>query len=221
MSTAATLPFPPLPALSWDAAEPVPSPPTAMSAPTDGMLLQRVSRGDTDAFTVLYRRFERPVFGVLLRLAGGRRALAEEWLQEAFTRVWLGAATHDPARGEVRPWIYKIALNTARSEMARKRFRSIHVSLDEAGLDLPDEKAGERRVTADLDEARRAKAIAEALQRLPDFMREVVVLRCSRELSFAEIAAVTGAPEGTLKSRFHRAVATLREALGPGGGRAR
>ena len=45
-------------------------------------------------------------------------------------------------------------------------------------------------------------------------MREVVVLRCSRELSFAEIAAVTGAPEGTLKSRFHRAVAALRAAVG-------
>ena len=40
------------------------------------------------------------------------------------------------------------------------------------------------------------------------------MLRCSRELSFAEIAAVTGAPEGTLKSRFHRAVAALRAALG-------
>jgi RNA polymerase sigma-70 factor (ECF subfamily) len=52
-------------------------------------------------------------------------------------------------------------------------------------------------------------------------MREVVVLRCSRELSFAEIAEVTGVPEGTLKSRFHRAVAALREALGPESGRAR
>ena len=52
-------------------------------------------------------------------------------------------------------------------------------------------------------------------------MREVIVLRCSRELSFAEIAEVTGAPQGTLKSRFHRAVAALREALGPDGGVAR
>ncbi|HSD67604.1 MAG TPA: sigma-70 family RNA polymerase sigma factor, partial [Vicinamibacteria bacterium] len=155
------------------------------------------------------------------RLAGGRRALAEEWLQEAFTRVWLGAATHDPSRGEVRPWIYKIALNTARSEMARKRYRTPHVSLDEAGLDVPDETGGERPAAARLDEARRATAVAEALRRLPDFMREVIVLRCSRELSFAEIAEVTGAPEGTLKSRFHRAVAALREALGPEGGGAR
>jgi len=221
MSTAAILPFPPLPALSWDADEPLPSAGTAMPMPTDGALLQRVARGDRDAFTVLYRRFERPVFGMLLRLAGGRRAVAEEWLQEAFTRVWLGAATHDPSRGEVRPWIYKIALNTARSELARKRYRTPHVSLDEAGLDLPDETAGEKRIAARLDEARRAAAVAEALQRLPEFMREVIVLRCSRELSFAEIAEVTGAPQGTLKSRFHRAVAALREALGPEAEKAR
>jgi RNA polymerase sigma-70 factor (ECF subfamily) len=220
MSTAA-IPFPPLPVLSWDADEPVPSAGTAMPTLTDGALLERVAGGDADAFTVLYRRFERPVFGMLLRLAGGRRALAEEWLQEAFTRVWLGAATHDPSRGEVRPWVYKIALNTARSEMARKRYRTPHVSLDEAGLDVPDERAGERPVAARLDAARRGAAVAEALQRLPDFMREVIVLRCSRELSFAQIAEVTGAPEGTLKSRFHRAVAALREALGPEAGKAR
>ena len=220
MSTAA-IAFPPLPALSWEAGEPVRSGGTAMPTVADGTLLERVARGDADAFTVLYRRFERPVFAMLLRLAGGRRALAEEWLQEAFTRVWLGAGTHDPSRGEVRPWVYKIALNTARSEMARKRYRTPHVSLDEAGLDLPDERAGEKRVAAHLDEARRATAVAEALQRLPDFMREVIVLRCSRELSFAEIAEVTGAPQGTLKSRFHRAVASLREALGPETGKAR
>jgi RNA polymerase sigma-70 factor (ECF subfamily) len=219
MSTIALLPFPLLPTLAGEDVEPL----TSGAAPTvqalsDRALVERTARGDTDAFTVLYRRYERPVFGVLLRLAGGRRALAEEWLQEAFTRVWLGAGTHDPSRGEVRPWIYKVALNTARSELSRKRHRTPHVSIDETGLDLPDEAAGEKRVAARLDEARRAEAVALALQELPDFMREVIVLRCSRELSFAEIAEVTGAPQGTLKSRFHRGVAALREALSREGG---
>ena len=111
----------------------------------------------------------------------------------------------------------KIALNTARSQMARKGYRAPHVSIDESGLDLADHASGETGVTARLDEARRTAAVADALRRLPDFMREVIVLRCSRELSFAEIAEVTGAPQGTLKSRFHRAVAALREALGPDG----
>jgi RNA polymerase sigma-70 factor (ECF subfamily) len=221
MSTTFILPFPPLPALAGDEVDPVPSGVPAMPTLSDGTLLERAAQGDADAFAVLYRRFERPVFAMLLRLAGGRRAIAEEWLQEAFTRVWLGAATHDPSRGEVRPWVYKVALNTARSEMARKRYRTPHVSIDEAELDLPDETAGEKGVAARMDDARQALAFARALGRLPDFMREVVVLRCSRELTFAEIAEVTGAPQGTLKSRFHRAVAALREALGPEQGKAR
>ena len=214
MSATALLPFPLLPTLAGASAEPVGSGAAAvMQAQSDRALVERTAGGDADAFAALYRRYERPVFSVLLRLAGGRRALAEDWLQEAFTRVWLGAGTHDPARGEVRPWIYKIALNTARSELARKRHRTPHVSLDEAGLELPALGGGEAGTAARLDGDRRARAVALALRELPDFMREVVVLRCSRELSFAEIAQVTGAPPGTLKSRFHRAVAALRQAL--------
>jgi len=209
LSTTSSLALPVFPALAGAVEEPLPSTPPVPTL-TDRALLERVAGGDQDAFAVLYRRYERPVFGVLLRMTG-QRALAEEWLQEAFTRVWLGAGSHDPSRGEVKPWIYTIALNTARSELARKRHRTPHVSIDESGLDLPGEGAGE--ISGRLDEAHRATVVAEALRELPDFMQEVVVLRCSRELTFAEIAEVTGAPEGTLKSRFHRAVAALRQVV--------
>lgn len=185
---------------------------------SDDVLMTRIANRDTDAFAQLYRRYERPVFAVLLRL-GGQRALAEEWLQEAFTRVWLAAASHDPARGRVKPWIYAIALNTARSDLARKRHRAPHVSLDATELELRDASAGEPALAGRLDAARRASALAEALLELPDYLREVVVLRCSRELSFAEIAEITGSPEGTLKSRFHRAMLALRARLAPAGDR--
>jgi RNA polymerase sigma-70 factor (ECF subfamily) len=184
----------------------------AASRLADEVLIERVARQDRDAFTALYRRYERPVFGVLLRL-GGQRQLAEEWLQEAFTRVWLAAASHDPARGRVKPWIYAIALNTARSELARKRHRTPHVSIDGAELDLPDASAGEKHLAAELDDERDRRALASALEELPDYMREVLVLRCSRELSFAQIAEITGSPQGTLKSRFHRAMLALRARL--------
>ena len=211
-----SLPFPLPGLLIGDATvrEPVRSPVTAaMTSLPDDTLIERVAGGDADAFSVLYRRYERPVFAVLLRL-GGQRALAEEWLQEAFTRVWLAARSHDPARGRVKPWIYAIALNTARSELGRKRHRTPHVSLDAAEMDLPDAVAGEPSLAARLDAAKRAQALAAALLELPDYLREVVVLRCSRELSFAEIAEATGSPQGTLKSRFHRAMLALRARLG-------
>jgi len=70
------------------------------------------------------------------------------------------------------------------------------------------------RLAARLDGQRQAGALAAALRELPDHLREVVVLRCTRELSFAEIAEVTGCPQGTLKSRFHRATQALKQRLG-------
>jgi RNA polymerase sigma-70 factor (ECF subfamily) len=216
MDTTAALPIDAVLAPA-ESGSPVPSG-EPMNVPSDELLIDRVAQRDTAAFATLYARHSRPVFAMLVRLAG-RRELAEEWLQETFTRVWLAASTHDPARGPVRAWIYRIALNTARSELARKRHRTPHVSLDEPGLELADGRSGEPPLSQGLDDERRARELACALERLPGFMREVVVLRCSRELSFAEIAAVTGAPEGTLKSRFHRAVAALRAALGGGSGR--
>lgn len=211
MSHAARLPVPVLPVpLAGDGCDPDPD--AAPMAPTDQDLIERAARGETEAFTILYRRYERPVFGVLLRLAG-RRPLAEEWLQEAFTRVWLAAGTHDPSRGAAKSWIFAIALNTARSHLNRRAVRTPHVPLDALG-EPPDHGApGEGQIADALDGERRAQAVRDALADLPDFMREVVVLRCSRELSFAEIAEVTGAPQGTLKSRFHRAVGVLRARL--------
>ena len=212
-----SLPFP-LPALLiGDAAAREPARGPAGTTLPDETLIERVARHDADAFTVLYRRYERPIFAVLLRL-GGQRSLAEEWLQEAFIRVWLAARSHDAARGRVKPWIYAIALNTARSDLARKRHRTPHVSLDGTGIDLPDAKGSEPSLSARLDDEKHARALAGALVELPDYMREVVVLRCSRELSFAEIAEATGTPQGTLKSRFHRAMLTLRTRLGQGRG---
>jgi RNA polymerase sigma-70 factor (ECF subfamily) len=210
MDHAASLP---LPALSLPAEEESCPDEAPAVAPSDEDLLERVAGGDTEAFTILYGRFERPVFGVLLRLAG-RRALAEEWLQETFTRVWRAAATHDRSRGAGRSWIFAIALNTARRQMGRLSSRAAHVPIDDPALGLHDgTAAGEEQITERLDSVRRREAVAGALAELPEFLREVVVLRCSRELSFAEIAEVTGAPQGTLKSRFHRAVAALRERL--------
>lgn len=203
------------------AARPVPSCETTMQAtpaePADHELLTRALTGDTEAFATLYRRYARPVFNLLLRTTG-ERALAEELLQETFTRVWLAGRTFDPARGTFRPWLYTIALNLARSELVRHRHARPHVPLDEQQIDPVSSAAAEDWVRR-LDLSRQARTVAAALATLPDHQREVVVLRCYQQLSFAEIAAVTGAPEGTLKARFHRAVAALRTRLGDRGSR--
>jgi RNA polymerase sigma-70 factor (ECF subfamily) len=190
-----------------------------MSALDDRSLMERVVGRDPDAFAALYRRYERPLFNFLLRVTR-RRPLAEDLLQETFTRVWRAARTWDPGRGPVRSWLYKIALNAARSELSRRVHRSPHLPLDDTGLELADEGSGEGPLADRLDDEGRTRTLNRALDTLPDFMKEVVVLRCQQQLSFVEISRVTGAPVGTLKSRFHRAVVALRTRLGERGGTA-
>ncbi len=187
-----------------------------LEAVADETLMRRVCAQDVDAFRVLYFRYEVRVFNFLLRCTG-ERALAEDLLQETFWRVWQAARTFDPARGEFRAWLYRVALNATRSELSLKRY----AREDRTGMvpDVPD-RVGEHREMCDPAssyERRETEAlVAGALARLSPALREVVALRCMEGMKFSEIAAVTGASAGTLKTRFHRAIAELRRRLAPG-----
>lgn len=181
----------------------------------DEALMKRVCARDADAFRVLYGRYELRIFNFVLRCTGDR-GLAEDLLQETFWRVWQAARTFDPARGVFRSWLYRVALNATRSEMALNRHAcevrdgASHEKSIPAAEGVPDtpQSRFERREMETL--------VATALTQLSPGLREVVALRCVEGMKFSEIAAVTGAPAGTLKTRFHRAVAELRRRLAPG-----
>lgn len=219
-AAALALPGPGL-AVSADAAgaQPVTSGETApdMDTPSDRTLAERAVRGDSEAFSELYRRYERPIFNFILR-STGERPLAEELLQETFTRVWRAGRTFDPDRGAFRPWLYRVALNTVRSELAKARYGSEHLPLEDTEAETSATRPPEDPALR-LDLSRQARDVVRALDALPPYLKEVVILRCYQQLKFSEIAEITGAPEGTLKARFHRAVAALRARLGVTGTR--
>jgi RNA polymerase sigma-70 factor (ECF subfamily) len=183
-----------------------------MEETSDEALMAEVARGDAMALSALYDRYERGTFNLILRLAGSR-AMAEELMQETFTRVWTAARLFQPEKGAFKGWLFTIALNLTRSELSRQRYRFRHVEADaadevasgEVGPDLLAEKAQESR------------RVADALAGLSPLLREIVVLKVYHHLKFHEIAQMTGTPEGTLKARFHRAVEQLRGQLGPAG----
>ena len=177
--------------------------------------MERVCTRDVDAFRVLYVRYELRIFNFVLRCTGDR-ALTEDLLQETFWRVWQAARTFDPARGGFRSWLYRVALNATRSELSLNRYaREVRDGV------LPEKAESAGQGTADNPQSRFERSemeslVASALARLSPGLREVVALRCMEGMKFSEIAAVTGAPAGTLKTRFHRAVAELRRRLAPG-----
>lgn len=188
-----------------------------MESPSDAALMKRVRNRDVDAFQVLYSRYETRIFTFLVRYVGNR-PLAEDLLQETFWRVWQAAASFQPERGEFRSWLYRVALNAVRSEMAHKRYDlDRRAPSGSPGPSARHQAAGREHDPADrLELEESATLVEKALSGLSPSMREVIVLKCLEEMKFSEIAAVTGTPEGTLKSRFHRAIAELRRRLLPG-----
>ena len=184
-----------------------------MEQRTDEALAADVAGGDAAALRTLYERHERLTFNVLLRLTGNREA-AQDLMQETFTRVWTMARTFDPDRGRFKSWLVTIALNLARSEMSKKRYAAVHVPAEAADGRGPQPERPDDALVRE-ESSRR---VAAALARLSPLMREVVVMKVYQQLKFVEIARMTQTPEGTLKARFHRAVAELRGHLGVGGG---
>jgi RNA polymerase sigma-70 factor (ECF subfamily) len=183
-----------------------------MEETSDEALMAAVARGDAAALSALYDRYERGTFNLILRLAGSR-PMAEELMQETFTRVWTGARLFRPEKGAFKGWLFTIALNLTRSELSRQRYRVRHVEA-EAADEIASREAGPERLA---EKAQERGRVAAALDGLAPLLREIVVLKVYHHLKFQEIARMTGTPEGTLKARFHRAVEQLRGRLGPSG----
>lgn len=185
-----------------------------MNAPTDEQLLADYLAGDAEGFAGLVRRYSPEVFQFVLRFTGNAAA-AEDVAQETFLQVHLAARNFDAGR-RFKPWLFTIAANKARDYL-RSRARRPEAPLDafvEAGdeegrrfLDLLSETP--ETPTAGLEEEERRKTVAEIVGRLPDHLREVLVLGYYHRMPYRDMAEVLGIPLGTVKSRLHAAIAVF------------
>jgi len=183
----------------------------------DLAIVQLVLGGDREAFRTLVERHQGMVLGVVTRLAGDRDS-AEELAQETFVRAYQGLASF---RGEARfsTWLVQIALHVARNHLKRKRRNAKVVSLDELqerdAMDSRWLRETRRSFSADggVENQELAVRLGRAMDQLPHSYREVFVLKHVQEMSYEEIARITGDSVGSLKVRAHRARSILREAL--------
>lgn len=200
-----------------DLANAVPGgPATAPGAPADPAveaLVARARSGDLTAFNTLVLRFQDGVYGLTLRMLGDPAA-ADDATQDAFIRAWQRLETF--RGGSFRAWLFTIAANRARDEL-RRRSRRPTRSLDEsrddpdhADIDPVDGGPSAHEV---LEQGELRRALEAALRTLPDDWREVVILADVQGLDYVEVAAVTGVPVGTVKSRLSRARGRLREVI--------
>ncbi len=182
---------------------------------SDKKLMKLVVERNTQAFKILYQRYEIQIFNFILRYTGNRE-LAQDLLQETFIRTWFAAHTFDLKRGNFRGWIYKIALNNTRNEMSKKQYSYQYFDVTEVGEGNFDELYSEKeQPDRKLENLELKNIVFDVLGKLNAHLREIIILKHYQQLKFREIAEITNTPEGTLKARFHRAIAQLKELLEP------
>ena len=185
-----------------------------LAALSDNDLLVRLKGAgmdqQADLFGELVRRYKDRIVHFLYRYVGDR-STAEDLGQEAFIRVFRNIAEFDPA-SKFSTWLYTIAANLAKDEFKR-RVRHPAKSLDwkstkasDTTRDLPGAQADER-IEPDVYLQRRElrDQINQALSRLKDEDREVLVLREVQHMAYEDISTILTVPIGTVKSRISRA----------------
>ena len=165
------------------------------------MMLAVRDHQDREAFAALFRHFAPRLKGFLMK-GGMPAAAAEDCAQDVMATLWHKAHQFDPTRASVATWVFAIARNR-RIDIARKDRRPEPEDLPWSMDDEPDQ--------ADLYmAAEETRALGDALLLLPEAQRVLIQRAFYGDLSHSEIAAETGLPLGTIKSRIRLALERLR-----------
>lgn len=159
---------------------------------------------DRAAFAELFGYFAPRVKSFLMK-SGASPDLAEECTQEVMATLWNKAHMFDPAKASVSTWIFTIARNR-KIDLLRKQRRPEPEDLPWGPEETPDQADA-------LGLAQETEQLGLALATLPDEQRKLIERAYFGELSHSEIAAETGLPLGTIKSRIRLALDRLRHAM--------
>jgi RNA polymerase sigma-70 factor (ECF subfamily) len=170
---------------------------------TDRAIIQQVLAGDVEAFSRLVDRHYDRCARIAMRILGNRED-AEEAIQDAFLRAFRALASYED-RERFSAWLSRILINQCRTIRARvQRREEVFSHLELADAELFADTESVESAWPDLE---------RALAQLPADQREAVVLRYADDLTYEEMARITGAGESALKMRVQRAFARLRALL--------
>jgi RNA polymerase sigma-70 factor (ECF subfamily) len=174
---------------------------------SDVLLLKAIAARDEAALAQLYDRYDRILFGLLMRILNNREE-AEDVLQEVFLQVWRKAEDFDETRG--RPFTWLVTLARSRG-IDRLRALASRERVAEAGAREVSEEISDAATDALKSEQR--GLVSDALAKLPDEQKRTIMLAYFDGLTQTEIATRLGAPLGTVKTRMRTGMIRLRELL--------
>jgi len=175
----------------------------------DDAAVIRLSRHEPEHFTVLFRRHAPHIQRYVVRRLGPDAA--DDIVAETFLLAFRQRGSYDLARADARPWLYGIATNLIGHH--RRAEVRLYRALARTGTD-PVTEAFTDQVDDRVSAGTASRRLAAGLARLPEQLRDTLLLVTWGDLSYAEAAAALGVPVGTVRSRVSRARARLRRVLG-------
>jgi RNA polymerase sigma-70 factor (ECF subfamily) len=176
----------------------------------EALLLDLITREDTEAFDELYKRWSPMLYGLTLKILNDARE-AEDALQEGFLHIWRKASSYDPRRSSPSTWAYMIFRNKAIDRLRARERRGVGLERIAAHENQVDEPAPSPAGEAGTREDR--QVLEATLTRIPEEQREAIQLAFFGGLTQAEIAERLGTPLGTVKARIRRGLMKLAELL--------
>ena len=168
---------------------------------TDDALMAAMRSGDENALGEMYDRYSGVVYSVALRVLGDTGA-AEDILQEIFIQLWRNPSLFNSQRGNIGPWLAVIARNRS-IDVLRKRHPEDDIA-DVVVSVTPD-------MVGDASRNQAMEKVRGALTSMPSVQRNVLEMAYFEGLSHTEIAAKTGEPLGTIKTRIRSGLLALRK----------
>ena len=182
----------------------------------------RIRQGDKTAFSMLVKRFQKPLFSYLGKM-GLPQAVAEEVAQETFIRAWQARDQYDPERAAISTWLFTITRRLALNELQRAANRyersnnqanTVSAYANEKQTQHQDQQ---QAAPSDLlQQSQQHQLLYGALQALSATDRSLLALAYLKELELAAIADIEGIPVGTVKSRLYRIRQQLKTTLNAG-----
>lgn len=175
---------------------------------TDEKLISDILTGDVEAYAILVRRYQKPIFNLMMRTTSCEED-AFDLTQEAFVKAYEKLDRFKPS-GRFFPWLYTIGMNLARDFLRKTKTREIkQAELYEMQKDLSVESSLSKSLLEMID----AERVKEVLQDLPLEYREAVILRFHEGMSMREVALSIGISVSGAKMRIHRGLLKLRRLL--------
>lgn len=183
---------------------------------SDCDLVAKAIAGREDGFEELVRRYQRPLVAYVYRMVGDYDA-ALDLTQEVFIKVYASLTRYRPEY-KFSTWAYRIAHNAAIDHLRRYgngRLEDLERGGGDNGAGSYEKPFASAAPTPEQqsERAERRAEIEEVVENLPPSYRELIVLRHAHDMSYDEIAEVTGLPLGTVKNRIFRAREVMRAGL--------